>query len=280
MDVILENDKFKNKLLLTNVKNVKNGQYYQQVIAEVKERCKEREEEFGFTIPQTRQKFMRCINMCRDALMKVKTASGIKRFQEDKELGNWFNKLMPVISSMDNCQPQQAIEFGTESLGANDEESDFNDFDEQTSSSGSSNSSIQASTSKRKSFVLTPKSAKKSKVSAESVLSEIKDTMNTIKELAADTSSKDMLDFLKEESQRQAARDDAFLKILGTLVQQPQSSQLTQSIPEVHSQFQANMPNLRPMSGMTNHISNVSQNFNGSQQDMSFLQQLSSPNFP
>ena len=48
--------------------------------------------------------------------MKVKTPSGIKRFQEDKELGNWFGKLLPVISSMDNCQPQQSIEPG-QSLG-------------------------------------------------------------------------------------------------------------------------------------------------------------------
>ena len=47
--------------------------------------------------------------------MKVKTSSGIRRFPEDKELGNWFAKLLPVISSMGNCQPQQAIEPGSSS---------------------------------------------------------------------------------------------------------------------------------------------------------------------
>ena len=45
--------------------------------------------------------------------------------------------------------------------------------------------------------------------------------MNTHKTLASDTSYKEILDFLKEESQMQAARDDAFLKIIGAYVQQP-----------------------------------------------------------
>ena len=44
--------------------------------------------------------------------VKVKTLFGIKRFQEDKELGSWFGKLLPITSSIDNCQPQQAIEPG------------------------------------------------------------------------------------------------------------------------------------------------------------------------
>ena len=41
VDIILENDKFKEKLL-TNVKNSKNSQYYQQVINELKGRCKQK----------------------------------------------------------------------------------------------------------------------------------------------------------------------------------------------------------------------------------------------
>lgn len=35
IDIIIENDKFKEKLLMTNVKNVKNSQYYDQVIQEI-----------------------------------------------------------------------------------------------------------------------------------------------------------------------------------------------------------------------------------------------------
>ena len=49
----------------------------------------------------------------------------------------------------------------------------------------------------------------------------MKETMNAIKTLALDTSSKEILDFLRKESQRQAARDKAFSKIMAALVQQP-----------------------------------------------------------
>ena len=36
VDVILENEKYKTKLWLTNTNNVKNGVYYDQVITELK----------------------------------------------------------------------------------------------------------------------------------------------------------------------------------------------------------------------------------------------------
>ena len=42
--------------------------------------------------------------------MKIKTKSGIQRFQEEKNYRIWFGKLMPFVSSMHSCQPQQAIE--------------------------------------------------------------------------------------------------------------------------------------------------------------------------
>ena len=44
--------------------------------------------------------------------------------------------------------------------------------------------------------------------------------MNTLKTIALDTSANEILDFLKEESRRQAARDDEFLKIIGASVGQ------------------------------------------------------------
>ena len=106
----MDNDKYKEKLLLTNVKNVKNGQYYDKVTEELKERSSEREEEFPLNVAQTRQTFKRCINICRDIVIKVKTSCGVKRFQDYKELGSWFGELLPIISLMNYCQPQHAIE--------------------------------------------------------------------------------------------------------------------------------------------------------------------------
>ena len=100
----------------------------------MKERCNERSEDFCFDVTQTRLKFKRCVTLCRNAVMKVKTASGIKRFQEDKKLGNWFGKLLPLISSMKNCQPQQSIEPGQsqmDSSAENDAEVDDENSDEE-----------------------------------------------------------------------------------------------------------------------------------------------------
>ena len=209
VDIILENEKFKEKLLLTNVKNVKNSQYYAQVIVELKERCSSREEEYTFDINKTRQKFKRCVTICRNASMKIKTASGIKRFQESKDFGSWFNKLLPVISSMDNCQPDQAVEPGSYSTPPpsnqdqyeNDDSATPDDDDRDTPESGRKSTRMpresdrnDPETRKRKSYVPTPSTKKKS-LKTETILGEIKETMSSLKTLASDTSSKDIFDF-------------------------------------------------------------------------------------
>ena len=226
----------------------------------------------------------RCVTMCRNAVMKVKTSSGIRRFQEDKELGNWFAKLLPVISSMDNSQTQQAIEPGSSSPEINkaDKESNIdevngNEASPDSASSSSSTSSTKAKTGKRKSFVPTPTNGKKSKGQTESLLCEIKETVTTLKTLASDTSSKNILDFLKEESQMQAARDDAFLKIMGALVQQPShvAPPVSPPMPSTYNQFRYGMSNYRLNSSMTSN----QPNFSGAQEDISFTQQLNNPNF-
>ena len=77
VDIILENDTFKEKLFLANVKNSKNSQYYQQVMDELKDRCKQRDRIFTYDLNQTRQKIKRCVSICREAALKIKTASGI-----------------------------------------------------------------------------------------------------------------------------------------------------------------------------------------------------------
>ena len=154
---------------MTNAKNVKNGQYYNKVIEELKERCSKRGEDFPFNVAQTRlkPKFKHCIKICRDAVMKVKTSSSKKRFQENKELRRWFGKLLPGIvgiSSMDNCQPQQATELERKAPETNGKEANseerHDDVCEVEASQGSSpRSSDGASNGKRK-YVSKPMSKK------------------------------------------------------------------------------------------------------------------------
>ena len=80
----MENEKDRQKLLLTNVKNAKNGQHMKCVVKVIQERCTERGEEFSYDVNQTRQKFRRCVQACWTAALKTKTTSVIKRFQESK----------------------------------------------------------------------------------------------------------------------------------------------------------------------------------------------------
>ena len=42
--------------------------------------------------------------------MTIKTASRIKRFQDEKGYGKWFNQLFPLIQTHASCQPEQAKE--------------------------------------------------------------------------------------------------------------------------------------------------------------------------
>ena len=65
---------------------------------------------FEYNVKQTSEKFKRCIGICKDAAIKIKTASGNTRFQEDKEYGTWFNKLFNVMKSTASCQPEQSIQ--------------------------------------------------------------------------------------------------------------------------------------------------------------------------
>ena len=117
----------------------------------------------------------------------------------------------------------------------------------------------------------------------ESLLTEIKETMNILKALASHTFSKEILDFLKEKHQRQAARDYTFLKIIGALVQQPHPVVMTSVIPlmfQPGNKFRYGMMGFRPNSSMVSHQGSMQQELSGSRRKMSFMQQMNNPKFP
>lgn len=57
-----------------------------------------------------RTKFKWCVSVCKKVALTIQTATGIKRFIEEKGYGKWFDGLFPLIKSRDSCQPEQAIE--------------------------------------------------------------------------------------------------------------------------------------------------------------------------
>ena len=109
VDIITGDERYQRKLIFTNTKNQNNGIIYGEILEKIKMRATERKEEITFNIQQTRSKFKRCVSECKQAAMTIKTASGIKRFQE-KGYGKWFDLLFPLVKSRDSCQPNLAIE--------------------------------------------------------------------------------------------------------------------------------------------------------------------------
>ena len=87
VDIIIGSDYYKTKLIFTNVKTQKNGQIYAAILDQLKVRCKARNENIQFNVPQLRSKFKKLISECKRVALTIKTASGIKRFQEERGYG-------------------------------------------------------------------------------------------------------------------------------------------------------------------------------------------------
>ena len=112
---------------------------------------------------------------------------------------------MPILSSVDICQHQQAIEPGIKASETNGQEANpkesHDDVCEEEASQGSSSTSSGGAWNAKRKYVPKSASRKKSRGQTESLLTEINETMNTLKTLASDASSKEILGFLNEESQ-------------------------------------------------------------------------------
>ena len=47
---------------------------------------------------------------CKKAALTIKSATGIKIFQDEKDYGPWFNQLFGLVKTRDSCQPELAVE--------------------------------------------------------------------------------------------------------------------------------------------------------------------------
>ena len=110
IDIIVSNSSYKKKLIFTNTKNQRNGELYGEILKEGKARASARGEHFDFSVNQLRSKFKKCVSLCKQAALTQKSATGIKRFQEDQGLGKWFTTLFEVVKARESCQPGLALE--------------------------------------------------------------------------------------------------------------------------------------------------------------------------
>ena len=80
------------------------------MIEELKKRTEKSGIDFAFNVAQVRDKLKKCDSECKRAALTLMSASGIQRFQEEKEFGRWLNQLLPLFKSRESCQPEQAVE--------------------------------------------------------------------------------------------------------------------------------------------------------------------------
>ena len=79
------------------------------ILVELKQRATERCEVIEFTVQQLRTKFKKCVSECKQAALTVKTAKGIKRFQEERGFRNQFNALFALVQSRHSYKPELAL---------------------------------------------------------------------------------------------------------------------------------------------------------------------------
>lgn len=176
IDIIVNNEYFRRKLIFTNTKNQKNAEVYAKVLMELQSRSTDRSEECPFGVEQLRTKFKKCVAECKKAAMDMKTASGVVRFQEERGYGIWFSSLFALVKTRDSCQPDQAIEPSANVLTV----------DSPSSSSGSQDW-----------FVPIP--LKRRKTSKEKQFGEL---IGLMKDLAEKNPMKEFLEYAREEADK------------------------------------------------------------------------------
>lgn len=106
VDIIVENEEYKQKLIFRNTKFQRNGELYGRIKSELEERCAARDERVSFMVEQLRSKFKKCVGECKKVALTIKTTTGIKNFLQDRGYGAWFDKLFAIVKTRDSCQPE------------------------------------------------------------------------------------------------------------------------------------------------------------------------------
>ena len=93
-------------------------------------------------------KFKKAIAECKKAALTIKTATGIKRFIEEKGYGSWFNTLFAIVKNRNACR----LELVVEPLCPRASSSDAENADSSSSSSAGikENLELQRKISKKK----------------------------------------------------------------------------------------------------------------------------------
>ena len=204
IDIVVSSNEFKNKLIFTNTKNQRNGPIYAKIMDELKERASARGDKFTMTVNQMRTKFKKCVSQCKQAALTQKTATGIKRYQEDRGFGKWFNALFDVVKTRDSCQPERALEPSTSSSSP-------------PCTPGSSLDDNIADNVEDEAELFVPRRSVKKGKSNKDKLDTTQEVMKLIQEAVKNDPTKEMISFLRDEMEKSREHElKLFQLMLGT----------------------------------------------------------------
>lgn len=189
IDIVVSSNEFKTKLIFTNTKNQRNGPIYAKIMDELKERASARGDKFTMTINQMRTKFKKCVSQCKQAALTQKTATGIKRYQEDRGFGKWFNALFDVVKTRDSCQPERALEPSRSSSSP-------------PCTPGSSLDDNTADNVEDEAELFVPKRCVKKGKSNKDKLDTTQEVLTLIQEAVRNDPTKEMISFLRDEMEK------------------------------------------------------------------------------
>ena len=182
------------------------------MLNELKSRAEGKGSSVPFTVAQVRAKFKKCISECKKAALTIKTAAGVKRFQDDN-YGVWFDRLFELVKTRDSCHPDLATEplMNVPVTDCND------DVDSENQDLDKDHPSTQP-------FVPVKTAPKKRKRKGDNT--EIPtEAVNLLKTAVENGASKDVLVFLKEDIEKSREHELKLFKLLCTQdgLQQPSS---------------------------------------------------------
>ena len=209
--IVCNSDYYKKKIIFTNSKNSKNNDVYSKLQKELQARLEARGQELQFTVEQVRNKLKKLISECKKVALTIKTATGVDRFQENKNYGLWFPMLFSLVKTRDSCQPERAVE---PSSGSSEEVYKQSGARSPAGSVGESEESTDnGSSDDKKLFVPVKNRGKKRKNVASSAV-------EGMEKLLERETTKELLEFYGEENEK-ARRHELQLMQMIMSVQQP-----------------------------------------------------------
>ena len=203
VDIVCNSDYYKKRIIFTNSKNSRNNEVYSKLLKDMQERFEARGHEVRFTVEQVRNKLKKLISECKKVALTVKTATGVNRFQEEKNYGPWFPMLFALVKSRDSCQPERAVEPTDGSSENVNEESRASPASVQDSDESTGNGSSDG----RKLFVPVKNRGKKRKEVASSAV-------ECMENLLERDPTKDLLEFYREENEKARRHELQLMKMI------------------------------------------------------------------